>query len=330
MSERGWCPFARQHRGYGREGPFGYPAGTRNQNRPVIFVDHRMGGFKRTLDNDQWRYDNWVGVHAGVGRDGSLDQYTNIFDASWANGVSGSVQRYDRANPRLAELEFRGRWIAVPYAGTTGYALVAGGVNVLNASSISTEHEDETRDQPWTPAEVETTIRWHAWCLTELAAAGMPMAVDEWMLVRHGQIDPVNRPGCPGTHYPKTEILEALGAGGDELFVRYPPTLEDTGIAKWPTGIELAVRPTDYVQQLGVDLPKLPANVAALDVEVILDPTSVGELIYKDGDGRHAGLFDRFYRHGTVHLIAINGTVRLGVSRNPVRVTSVRCLGYYQ
>ncbi|HEX9562833.1 MAG TPA: hypothetical protein VF981_02635, partial [Gemmatimonadaceae bacterium] len=210
MSDRGWCPFARQHRGPGREGPFGYPAGRRDQNRPVIFIDHRMGGYKRTLDNDLWRHENWVGVTFGIGRDGSLDQYCSIFDAHWGNGIAGDVARYDRSNARLAELEKRGHWIARPSYSRTAHSLDAGGMNILNAGSISTEFEDETLDQPWTDAMVEMSIRSKLWCLDELETYGMPMVRDLHMVGGHFQIDAVNRPGCPGSHHPKAKVLAAL------------------------------------------------------------------------------------------------------------------------
>jgi hypothetical protein len=235
----GWCPFARQHRGPLAEGPFGYPAGRHGQNRPVLFVDHRMGGYKRTLDNDAWRHDNWVGVHAGIGRDGSLDQYTSIFDASWGNGVAGSVARYDRTNPRLALLETLGQWRSVVYAGTLAYALVdATGVNVINARSISTEHEDEALDQPWTASQTETSARWHRWCVEELALANMPMAIDEWTLAGHFQIDAINRPHCPGKHWRRSQILEGLMGPTKEEFAalfRFAIDTRDTlvGVAKF-------------------------------------------------------------------------------------------------
>ena len=215
MSERGWCPFARQHRGYGREGPFGYPAGKHDQNRPVVFVDHRMAGYKRTLDDDFWRHKNGVSVHFGIGRDGSVDQYTSIFDASWANGVGRPISRYDRSNPRLAMLETLGTWRAVTMHGYTTYALISeSGVNVINTHSISIEHEDEGRDQPWTDAMIEATVRVKRWCLHELARAAMPMAVDEHMLVGHYQIDATDRASCPGRHWPRQRILEELVKGG--------------------------------------------------------------------------------------------------------------------
>lgn len=217
MSDLGWCPFAKQHRS--AAGPFGYPAETRGQNKPVLFIDHRMGGYKRTLDSDAWRHGNDVGVHAGIGRDGSIDQYTNIFDASWGNGVAGSLAKYDRHNPRLVQLEGLGVWRTVRYAGATAYALIdTAGVNVINAHTISTEHEDEGRDQPWPEAMVEATIRWKQWCLDECASVGIEIERDEFMLAGHRQIDGVNRSECPGSHWPRERILEALMGPTKEEF----------------------------------------------------------------------------------------------------------------
>lgn len=205
---RGWCPFAERR----PTNNYGYPQGMTGQNQPLLFTDHTMGGWKRTLDNASWREPNGVGVHFGLGRDGSASQYTNIFDASWANGVAGSVAKFNpRKNPRLAQLEKTGTWKAVSYAGTTAFALVNAGVNVLNTRCISFEHEDEgVLDRAWTPEMTSTSIRIKRWCLDELAAAGMPMEVDEWMLAGHFEIDGVHRVHCPGAGYPREEILEAL------------------------------------------------------------------------------------------------------------------------
>jgi len=213
MTDRGWCPFARQHRGLAA-GPFGYPAGAADQNRPVLFVDHRMGGYKRTLDNDVWRHETLTSVHAGIGRDGSLDQYVSIFDAAWGNGIAGAVERYDRGNARLALIEQQGTWIARPSYSPRAHSLDAGGLNVLNCRTISTEHEDETRDQAWTPAMIATSIRWKQWCLEECDRYGVPIVRDVHMLAGHFQIDAVNRASCPGLNWPRALMLEELIGGG--------------------------------------------------------------------------------------------------------------------
>lgn len=213
----GWCPFAEQQRG-AESGPSGYPAGAQGQNRPLLFIDHRMGGYKRTLDDSGWRHDNWVGVHFGFGRDGSISQYTSILDASWGNGVAGSISKYDRSNRHLAEIEQMAPWRDVRYAGTTAYALVsAEGVNLLNSHSISSEHEDETIDQLWTPEMVASDIAVKLWCVVVLAAAGMPLVIDADVLGGHFMIDAVNRSNCPGKNWPREIILNALTKGGRML-----------------------------------------------------------------------------------------------------------------
>jgi N-acetyl-anhydromuramyl-L-alanine amidase AmpD len=201
----GICPFAV----WRPTANFGYPQGAHGQNKPVVFVDHIMDGWKRTLDDAGWREPAGVGVHFGIGRDGSVSQYTSIVDASWGNGISGSIRGYDRGNPRLAHLETLGQWATVPYAGTTAYALVSQGRNVLNTHSISIEHEGFPGDV-WTAEMTDASIRVKRWCLDELARLGMPMDVGPDMLVGHYQIDPVNRARCPGPEWPREAILEAL------------------------------------------------------------------------------------------------------------------------
>jgi N-acetyl-anhydromuramyl-L-alanine amidase AmpD len=178
-----------------------------------------MGGYKRTLDDDTWRHENWVGVHFGIGRDGSIDQYTNIFDASWGNGVSGDYRLFDRSNTRLRTLEAYGQWLPVTYAGTRAYALISGSINVINSHCITIEHEDENnQSQPWTDAQIESSVRVKEWCLQELASAGMPMEEGDEMLVGHFQIDPINRAHCPGPAWPRARILEDLMGVSQEKF----------------------------------------------------------------------------------------------------------------
>lgn len=332
MSDRGWCSFARQHRGFGREGPFGYPAGARNQNRPVLFVDHIMGGYKRTLDSDPWRFANWVGVTFGIGRDGSLDQYCSIFDAHWGNGIAGSVPKYDRANPRLAALERLGTWTPRPTYSATAASLDAGGVNVINAGSIASEHEDAefSTDDPWPEAMVQTSIASKLWALEELEREGMPMTRDEFMLAGHFQIDAVNRPGCPGKGHAavKSRMLAALMGKGNDMFVRYPPTLGDTGFADWFSQRLLKAAASDYIMQLAADFPSIPSSAKSIELEVQIDPTLPGTLIWKDGDGRYAARMTSPVQ--VVRIIPRDRTARFFVLGGDVKVVAVRALGYWQ
>lgn len=201
---------------------FGYPQGTRGQNLPEVFFDHIMAGWKATLDNAAWREANGVGVHFGIGKDGSASQYTNIFDGHWGNGVSGSKVKYDRSNPHLAGWErLPGAvWITVPYVGTTAYALMEPLAsnpmyrqNIPNCRSISFEHEGQPGDV-WTEAMIETTIKLKLWCIEELQRVrGYSMDINIDLLCGHYMIDAVNRSSCPGPQWPRQRILRSLQAG---------------------------------------------------------------------------------------------------------------------
>lgn len=202
---RGWCPFSVRR----DTANFGYPQGTHGQNRPLFFVKHIMAGYKSTLDGP-WRESARVGVHFGVGRDGSKSQYTNIFDAHWGNGVSGSIEGYDRSNRHLANLESIGTWGSVMGGGHFLYQIINGRVlNLPNTHSISIEHEGFSYNI-WTPEMTQASTDIQEWCLAETARYGMGMLVDDRIEVGHYQIDSVNRANCPGPNWPREKMLAAL------------------------------------------------------------------------------------------------------------------------
>ena len=317
----GWCPFATPH----PSGPFGYPAGTRGQNRPLLFVDHRMDGYKRTLDDDAWRAANGVSVHFGIGLDGTVSQYASIFDASWGNGVTGSVERYDRANRHLAAIERAGMWRPVVSGGVRAYALVGErGVNLINAHSISIEHEDGRRaNVPWPSAMLEADVAVKAWCVAALAAAGMPMTVDDDVLAGHHQIDAANRPDCPGASWPRSRILDALRrdtGGGGEMWVRL------NGQASWWSGRKLGPEP-DGVMRLDIDVPGLPAAARAVDLEIFLDPASRGAFVLRDGDGSYAGQVNPLRLQAVIRAVPKHRLLRFEVA-GEVTLELVGVVGY--
>lgn len=227
----GVCPFAvwrpTQH--------FGYPRGTHGQlSEADCIVDHIMAGWKRTLDNPAWREPNGVGVHFGIGRDGSVSQYTNLFDASHGHGVSGSIAKYDRANRHLAAWERRpgARWVQVPYtdAGLEAYALIEPSSadarysqNVPNCRAVSKEHEGFPFDRPdfdatWPAAMVQASRDVDEWIMEEFwRVRRWQMTADEEMKIGHFQIDGVHRANCPGPEWPKASILAGLREVEEEL-----------------------------------------------------------------------------------------------------------------
>jgi len=304
----GWCPFATPH----PSGPFGYPAGTRGQNRPLFFVDHRMDGYKRTLDDDAWRAANGVGIHFGIGLDGAVSQYASIFDASWANGITGSVERYDRGNRHLAAIERAGAWRPVMSGRVRVYALVdERGVNMINAHSISIEHEDGgLANVAWPSAMFDADVAVKAWCLAELAAAGIALTIDDDVLVGHHQIDAVNRADCPGATWPRGRILDALQremGGGGGMWVRL------NGQAQWWSGRRLGPE-RNGVMRLDVDFPALPDAARAVDLEIFLDPGSRGAFVLRDGDGSYAGQVNPYRLQAVIRAVPKERMLRFEVA----------------
>lgn len=170
----------------------------------------------------------WQGMGSSVtgsfGRDGSISQYTNIFNAHYGNGLTGrrtgSGPWIDRTNRHLAGLEKSpgARWQTVEVSGVPYWNLVGpvGDItaSLFNCYSIAMEHEGFTGDV-WTEAMIEADIMFKKWAIEEVERYGPsmgipPMVVDGDLLVGHNQIDSVNRSGCPGINYPRDRILAAL------------------------------------------------------------------------------------------------------------------------
>jgi hypothetical protein len=219
-------------------GTFGYPGGTQRQNQPLFFVDHIMAGWKSTMDRPGWQESAGISAHFGIGRDGSISQYVNIFDASYANGLTGThrddtdfgKRNYDRANRHLAAVEATpgATWRLLELHGLPYWNLVdpAAGLSLLNARSITIEHEGIDPGEAWTPQMVEADIVVKFWCLQELQRERYPpIVVDDDAIVGHNQIDPVNRPHCPGVGRPRADILARLAAlaGGQAQIVNPEP-----------------------------------------------------------------------------------------------------------
>jgi N-acetylmuramoyl-L-alanine amidase/LysM domain len=221
-------------------GTFGYPGRTAGQNQPLFFVDHIMAGWKSTMDRPGWQDSAGISAHFGIGQDGSISQYVNIFDASYANGLTGTIgetsfgkDKYDRSNRHLAAVENTpgATWRFLRLNGIPYWNLIdpEAGLSLLNARSITIEHEGVKPEAPWTRAMVEADLVVKFWCLQELQRDGYaPIVIDDDAIVGHHQIDPVNRPNCPGNGRPKATILArlaALASGQAHIETPEPPQL---------------------------------------------------------------------------------------------------------
>lgn len=320
---RGWCPFARHL----PRTTFGYPRGARDQNRPSAFVCHIMDGYKRTMDEGDWMERSGVGITAAVGRDGSITQYTSIFDAHWGNGIAHAPRA---GCAFVAEARASTATVVPAPGGGGGEAwLDERGVNVLNSRSIALEHEGFS-GEPFTDAMVDAAVRFFSWCNEELRREGCAsVPIDDGHVIAHADLDSVNRAGCPGPGWPKERYLAKLAGVGGDLMIRHArPNLN------WPRPPGSAVAPGVYDIRAALDFA-LPPGVRWVQLEVRAE--GPGRVAALDGGTQAggAGLLAGYaggVRNGTAQMRVLldgRGAFRLLVEKAPVRRLWLTCVGYF-
>lgn len=138
---------------------------------PIAIVIHTEAGFEAGAEAVFMNPNCQTSAHYGISLDGHIDQFVQLGDRAWANGI----------------LEPGNGWGHV-YDGPGGFAANP------NHYTVSVETEDK-RD----PAQVVTDSQYlsvHAVC--RLAIATYPSI--KWLL-RHGDISPRSRPNCPGPRW---------------------------------------------------------------------------------------------------------------------------------
>jgi len=317
-------------------GSFGYGKGRHGQNVPLLFVDHIMSGFKATMDRPGWQEAAGISAHFGIGKDGSISQYVNLFDAAWAQGVVGAIgpndrrgiEQYNRANPRLAELERRGEWRYI----TDGsmWTLTGGGVNVWNCAAVAIEHEGFT-GEVWTQAMLDASCAVKRWVNDELASAGhatIPYSVEG--IIGHNDIDAIDRPGCPGTGRDLGKMIAQLNAGGDDMYVRH------NKVAEWFEARELGVGGSAGRGEMTARADfALPQEAKRVEFNVYLDSGNMsfydGTRTFTDGPTLFAGeVGNRGVMVATITAaLSHDGVVKFEWLGN-TRVGRIVSLGYWK
>ena len=99
------------------------------------------------------------------------------------------------------------------------------------------------------------------------------------------------------------------------------------GRAAWWDAREFAIG--DWDINLAVDFPGLPQNAHAVELDIRIEASTLGQLVMKDGDGAHADELNRFKPQSIVKAISQAGRVRFQVREKPVKFTNVGLVGYW-
>lgn len=153
----------------------------RSLGKPVAIVDHIMAGTMEGSDKWLRNPQSQASAHFGIAKDGRIWQWVKETDSAWSNGI---VNKPNLAIGWLAKAIADGQWI--------------------NALTISIEHEGQPGDT-FTEAQYQATL----WLHRKLIAA-WNIPVDSNHIIKHADIDGVNRPYCPGPNFPFKRLFADL------------------------------------------------------------------------------------------------------------------------
>ena len=159
---------------------------------PKAIVNHITSGNKNACIN--WFHTPWAYASSNylICRDGTIIEFVPIEKGAWANGTQGSSP-----NQPL-------------YAGRATTPLVKefGFTTNANLWSVSKEHEAAV-GQKFTPIQIEASGWLDAYIIKEIEKKyGHKIPYNRKYVIGHNELDPVNRPGCPGPMFPWKEIMQ--------------------------------------------------------------------------------------------------------------------------
>lgn len=167
---------------------------SREGHVPFVIVNHISVGTMSSMDNWFTTPANQVSsAHFGVARDGRIHQYVSIDRMAWANGIP--KERFPQATaPVVQDM----------------------GVNP-NLYSVSIEHEGYDGDL--TESQFQASVWLHRYIRSYARETwGKEFPLDSYHVVGHFQINPVQKPDCPGPKFPWERLYQALAEPelGDE------------------------------------------------------------------------------------------------------------------
>ena len=164
----------------------------RSGQRPVAIVLHTMVGTLAGCDNYFASKGSAVSAHYGIGLDGTIHQYVREEDTAWANGLKWTGSSWQTPG-------------GVDVVPTALVVKNRPGVNP-NLYTISIEHEGNP-DTPVTKAMWDASVK-----LARDICERWNITKDRLHIIGHYQINPVDRPDCPGPRFDIGKYVAAVQA----------------------------------------------------------------------------------------------------------------------
>ena len=221
----GWCPFATKR----PITPNNYDVGRSGQKVKAVVMHIAAGSMAGIFPtfNDPNRL---ASAHFAIGKDGTIEQYVSIDDTAYAVGM-----RYKDGNwynPR----------------GVLSKPTWMGMQPPLNPNlyTISVEHEGQPEDQ-WTQPMYDSNNRLLQWIAMQIDI----MYVVHQTLIGHYEIDPVDRPNCPGPNVQWDRIAADANTAPTPANVLSMIQATANEVAKLPINIDSALYKFAQANRLG-------------------------------------------------------------------------------
>ena len=165
--------------------------------KPIAIVNHISEGSGASLISWFTSSGNTgSSAHFGVDRDGQIYQFVPIADNAWANGLSGN--QYAKATAAIVKEK--------------------GAVNP-NWYTVSIENVGTTSQHGGvlTDAQFEANV-WLTRYIRDYVKKtyNIDIPFDRKHILGHYEIDPVNKPNCPGKLFPWDRLIRVLNDGGSK------------------------------------------------------------------------------------------------------------------
>ena len=188
-SKEGWCPFAIRR----PIADANYDVGRSGQAvRAVVLhiAEKTLRQVAQTVGNAA----SLSSAHFAIGKDGTIEQYVSIRDTALANGLRPAGNSwFTRSNKPVSP----------------SWPDIVAGVNP-NVYTISIEHEGFPAD-PWTQPMAEANNRLLQWIAAQTGLTYLP----HHTLIGHSEIDPIDKPNCPGPQADLERIAFEANGGLD-------------------------------------------------------------------------------------------------------------------
>jgi N-acetyl-anhydromuramyl-L-alanine amidase AmpD len=214
-----WCPFAKQRPIVSSNFSSG-----RNGQPVIAAVMHIAAGTMSAVFSTFNTQNGKTSAHFCIGKDGALEQYVSVNDTAFANGLAWKDGQWYNSRSKVVH--------------PTWGDLIA--QTNPNSYTVSIEHEGQPADT-WTDEMYRMNTRLLVWLADQFGLAYSA----HHTLIGHYEIDPVDKPNCPGPNVEYERIAADASAIIAAKKLTWMPINEQAALYRFAQANKLGYPQTD-------------------------------------------------------------------------------------